>query len=83
MARFMDIHNGMVGMTEADLKQAHRMDLEIEDREGVHFERSWLDPKAGKAFCLSNGPSKEAVGRVHERAGHPFDEVYEIPIEVS
>jgi hypothetical protein len=33
-------------------------------------------------FCLSTGPSKEAVRRVHEKAGHPADEIYELPVEV-
>ena len=28
------------------------------------------------------GPSKEAVMRVHERAGHPVTEVYELTAEV-
>ena len=46
------------------------------------IERAWLDPESGKVFCLSSGPSKEAVMRIHERAGHPTTEVYELPIEV-
>jgi hypothetical protein len=37
---------------------------------------------AGKAFCLASGPSREAVMRIHERAGHQTGEVYEIPVEV-
>ncbi|MFD0327784.1 nickel-binding protein [Streptacidiphilus monticola] len=41
-----------------------------------------MDPKSGKVFCLSTGPDREAVMRVHERAGHPTSEVYEVPIEV-
>ena len=49
----------------------------------MHFERAWLDPESGKVFCLSNGPSKEAVMRIHERAGHPTAEVYAIPVEVE
>ena len=64
------------------LQEAHERDLAIESDEGVHFERAWLDPEAGKVFCLSTGPSKEAVMRIHERAGHPTAEVYELPIEV-
>ena len=40
------------------------------------------DPEAGKVFCLSTGPSKEAVMRIHKRAGHPTAEIYELPIEV-
>ncbi len=82
MAKFMDVHSGFVGVTEDQLREAHEGDLAIEAAEGVHFERSWLDPESGKAFCLSSGPSKEAVLRVHEKAGHPTEEIYELPIEV-
>ena len=82
MAKFMDVHDGFVGVTAAQLKAAHEADLKIEKEEHVHFERSWLDPVSGKVFCLSTGPSKEAVMRIHERAGHATAEVYELPIEV-
>ena len=83
MAQFMDVHSGFVGVTERQLREAHERDLEIEAAEGVHFERAWLDPNSGKVFCLSSGPSKEAVLRVHDKAGHPTDEIYELPIEVD
>ncbi|MFC5906518.1 SCO4226 family nickel-binding protein [Streptacidiphilus monticola] len=82
MATFMDVHSGMTGITEEQLKEAHAADLAIEGDEGVHFEHAWMDPKSGKVFCLSTGPDREAVMRVHERAGHPTSEVYEVPIEV-
>ena len=82
MATFMDVHSGFVGVTEGQLAEAHRADLAIEAEEGMHFDRAWLDPESGKVFCLSTGPSKEALMRVHERAGHPTSEVYEISIEV-
>ncbi|MES2211089.1 MAG: SCO4226 family nickel-binding protein [Chloroflexota bacterium] len=82
MARFMDVHSGFVGVTEAQLKAAHERDLAIQDDEGMQFERAWLDPESGKVFCLSTGPTREALMRVHERAGHPTAEVYEIPVEV-
>ena len=65
------------------LREAHDRDLAIENDEGVHFERAWLDPEAGKVFCLATGPSKEAVIRIHERAGHPPAEVYELTVEVA
>ena len=83
MAKFMDVHNGFVGVTAEQLKEAHERDLAIEKEEGVHFERAWLDPASGKVFCLSTGPSKEAVMRIHERAGHATAEVYEVPVEVA
>lgn len=82
MATFMDVHDGFVGVTAEQLRGAHDRDLAIEDSEGVHFERAWLDPEAGKVFCLATGPSKEAVMRIHERAGHPTTEVYALTVEV-
>lgn len=82
MAKFMDVHSGFFGVTAEQLKEAHEADLRIEKDEGVHFERAWLDPDAGKVFCLASGPSRESIMRIHERAGHPTAEVYELPIEV-
>ena len=81
MARFMDVHSGFVGVTQEQFEEAHGRDLAIEAEEGVHYERSWLDPISGKAFCLVTGPSRDAVMRVHERAGHPTAEVYELLAE--
>ena len=83
MAKFMDVHSGFVGVTADQLVEAHGRDLAIEADEGVHFEHAWLDPDLGKVFCLSSGPSREAVMRIHERAGHPVGEVYELSVEVS
>ena len=80
--KFLDIHDGFFGTTAEQLQAAHDADLAIEADEGVHFEKAWLDPDSGKVFCLSSGPSRESVMRIHERAGHPTAEVYELPIEV-
>ncbi|HEX5241035.1 MAG TPA: SCO4226 family nickel-binding protein [Candidatus Limnocylindrales bacterium] len=82
MAKFMDVHSGFFGVTLEQLAEAHGRDLAIEDDEGVHFASAWLDPEAGKVFCLATGPSKEAVLRIHARAGHPTAEIYELPVEV-
>ena len=82
MAKFMDVHSGFFGTSAEQLAEAHQADLDIEKDEGVHYERAWLDPDAGKVFCLATGPSREAVMRIHERAGHPTPDVYEITAEV-
>lgn len=82
MAKFMDVHSGFFGVTQEQLQEAHNRDLEIQDDEGVNYERAWLDPESGKVFCLATGPSREAVMRIHERAGHPTAEVYQLPVEV-
>lgn len=80
--KFIDVHTDMSGLDQESFQKAHDMDMQIENEEGVHFLHAWADPKAGKVFCLSEGPSKEAVQRVHARAGHPTDEIYEVSLEV-
>jgi Protein of unknown function (DUF4242) len=81
MPEFMDVHRGMVDITSEGLREAHQADLDIQDDEGVDFKHAWADPKSGMVFCLSEAPSAEAVQRIHERAGHPADEVYEVPVQ--
>ncbi|WP_406207356.1 SCO4226 family nickel-binding protein [Kitasatospora sp. NBC_01560] len=82
MAKFMDVHHGMAGITAEQLRMAHNADLAVEANEGVHFEQAWADPESGTVYCLSEAPSKEAVQRVHERTGHPADEIHPVPLMV-
>ncbi|MBB5121378.1 gualylate cyclase [Streptomyces eurocidicus] len=82
MAKFMDVHHGMQGITAEQLSAAHRADLAIEATEKVHFERAWADPRSGTVYCLSEAPSAEAVRKVHERAGHPVEEIHPVPLSV-
>lgn len=83
MPRFLDVHSGMKGITEEQLRAAHSKDEEHQHTEGVRFVKAWADPDSGKVFCLSEGPNKEAVRRVHEKSGHPPSEIYELPVEVG
>ncbi|MBG0828705.1 SCO4226 family nickel-binding protein [Planomonospora sp. ID67723] len=82
MAKFMDVHRGMTGITEEQLREAHAADLAIQDEEQVSFEHAWADPEAGLVYCLSEAPGADAVQRVHERAGHPADEIHPVPLTV-
>ena len=72
MAKFMDVHSGFFGVTAEQLAEAHGRDLAIEAEEGVHFEHAWLDPDAGKVFCLATGPVPR-VGAADPRARRPPD----------
>lgn len=81
MTEFMDVHRGMNGITPELLKEAHQADLDIQDTEGVNFKHAWADPSSGMVFCLSEAPSADAVKRIHEKAGHPVEEVYEVPVQ--
>jgi hypothetical protein len=80
MGQFMDVHNNMPGVTAEALLEAHRADLAIQEEESVDFQKAWADPESGHVFCLSEGPSKEAIQRIHERAGHPYDQIHEITV---
>lgn len=81
--KFIDVHTGMKGIDHKGLEKAHREDTDIQASEGVRFLHAWADPTSGKVFCLSEAPNKEAVQRVHQRAGHQADEIYEVPLEVE
>ena len=72
MAKFMDVHSGFVGVTEAQLREAHQCDLEIEGTEGVHFERAWLAPQSGKVFLPLVWPV-EGSGAPRAREGRAPD----------
>ena len=39
MAEFMDVHGGMKGITPEALAAAHKLDLDIQDTEGVTFKK--------------------------------------------
>ncbi|GHD13194.1 guanylate cyclase [Streptomyces violarus] len=82
MAKFMDVHHSMKGITAEQLREAHNADLAIEGDERVHFEAAWADPESGLVYCLSEAPSAEAIQRIHERAGHKADEIHPVPLSV-
>lgn len=82
MPEFMDVHRGMSGLTAEALSEAHAADLAIQADEGVNFKQAWADPESGYIYCLSEGPSAEAVQRIHERAGHLADEIHPVPLSV-
>jgi hypothetical protein len=82
MARFIDVHTGMHGITQEGLRAAYQADVEIQDDEGVEFQRAWADPDAGMIWCISEAPSADAIRRIHERSGHPATDVYPVPVEV-
>jgi Nickel responsive protein SCO4226-like len=82
MPEFMDVHRGMHGITPEALQEAHQADLDIQGEENVDFKQAWGDPESGMVWCVSEAPDAEAVKRIHERAGHPTEEVYPVPVKV-
>lgn len=80
MAIFMDRHD-LRGYTAADVAEAHRKDLEIQDQFGVRFLTYWFDAQRGTAFCLIDAPDKETAQHVHSLAhGHVTGEIVEVAL---
>jgi hypothetical protein len=67
MPIFLDRHD-LRGKTAADIAEAHRRDLEVQGRYGVHFLTYWFDPVHGNGFCLIDAPDIETAMRVHDEA---------------
>ncbi|MFI6907112.1 SCO4226 family nickel-binding protein [Nonomuraea sp. NPDC050394] len=80
--KFMDVHHGMRGITADQLREAHDADLAIQSEEKVTFEQAWADPESGLVYCLSDAPDAAAVQRIHQRAGHPADEIHPVPLTI-
>ena len=67
MPIFLDRHD-LKGLSAADIAEAHRKDLEVQERYGVRFLTYWFDQARGTAFCLIDAPSIETAMRVHDEA---------------
>lgn len=80
MALFMDVHRSLPeGATADDVAQAHKADLETQDRYGVRYLNYWTDADAGKVFCLVEAPDAETAHTVHREAhGLVADEIYPV-----
>jgi class 3 adenylate cyclase len=80
MPIFLDRHD-LRGLTAADIAEAHRKDLEIQDRYGVRFLTYWFDQARGTGFCLIDAPDRDTAMRVHDEAhGEVATEVIEVSL---
>jgi class 3 adenylate cyclase len=80
MPIFLDRHD-LKGLTAADIAEAHRKDLEVQDRYGVRFLTYWFDETRGTAFCLINAPDIETAMLVHDEAhGEVARDVIEVDL---
>ena len=55
MPIFMDRHDMRVATAE-DVAEAHRRDLEIQDKYGVKYMTYWYDEARHTGFCLVEAP---------------------------
>lgn len=67
MPIFLDRHD-IKGLTAADIAEAHRKDLEAQDKYGVRFLTYWFDQHRSTGFCLIDAPDAATAMRVHDEA---------------
>jgi class 3 adenylate cyclase len=80
MPIYLDRHD-LSGLTAADIAEAHRKDLELQDAYGVRFLTYWFDQARGTAFCLIESPDIDTAMRVHHDAhGGVATHVIEVPL---
>ncbi len=79
MPLYMDIHKGVPGLTAEAVAEAHKKDLEVQEKHGVKYLHYWFSEEDGAVFCLSEAPNKEAAEAVHREAhGLVADEIIEV-----
>jgi peptidyl-tRNA hydrolase len=79
MPLYLDVHAKIEGLTADVAADAHRRDLEIQQKHGVKYLRYWFDEGTGKVFCLVEAPSRDAAEAVHREAhGMLADEIIEV-----
>jgi class 3 adenylate cyclase len=80
MPIFLDRHD-LKGATAADIADAHRKDLEVQEGYGVRFLTYWFDEARGTGFCLIDAPDIQTAMRVHDEAhGHVAKDVIEVDL---
>jgi class 3 adenylate cyclase len=67
MPIFMDRHD-MHDLTAEHVAEAHRKDLEIQDKYGVRYLTYWYDSERCTGFCLVDAPDAATAAHVHREA---------------
>ena len=81
MPIFMDRHD-MRGATAEHVAEAHRRDLEVQDKYGVKYMTYWYDEARSTGFCLVEAPDAETAALVHREAhGEIASDI--IPIDLA
>ncbi len=67
MPIYMDRHD-IKGTTATEVAEAHKKDLEIQDKYGCKALTYWFDEANGTTFCLIEAPRKQALEEMHHEA---------------
>jgi len=83
MRFFMDTHDEKqgtfpAGITPQEFEVFYKLYEQACKEEGVISVKIHAGFSEGRAFCLNMAPNTEAVFRVHEKVGLPYNEITEI-----
>jgi Protein of unknown function (DUF4242) len=81
MPIFMDRHD-LRGATAAQVAEAHRRDIDVQERYGVKYMAYWFDEHNGSGFCLVHAPDAAAAERVHREAHGQIANAI-VPVDLS
>lgn len=66
---YIDVHHlGPGKVTYAAVVEAHKKDLAVQDKYGVHFIKFWVDESRGDVYCLSTAFDSTAITKTHGEA---------------
>src|SRR3954470_17385182 len=75
---YLDVHH-LGTVTAKDVEAAHKKDLAVEGKFGVHFLKYWVDEANGDVYCLASGSNADDLRRTHAEAhGLLPDRIYEV-----
>jgi len=66
---YLDVHHfGPGKVTFNAVMDAHKKDLIVEKKYGVHLINFWFDEARGDVYCLANAPDSQALRNTHAEA---------------
>lgn len=68
MPLFIDLHELDAFSSIDEIKNAHLLDLAVQQKHNVRYINYYVNPQAGKIFCVVEAPDKESCAAVHREA---------------
>jgi len=66
---YMDVHHlGAGNVTYKAVADAHKKDLAVQGKYGVHLLKYWVDESKGDVYCLASADNPEALRNTHAEA---------------
>ncbi len=78
MAIFLGVHNMGNGVTEDMIAQSWEKYKAACVKAGLNAKHAHSTAVQGKAFCITEAESADAVQKAHDDAGVPVNEIFEV-----